>query len=58
MEESLFNDLLWADPIKDSLALKEKEIDNKDRFISVKFGYPVLKPLLEKAKLKTLVRAH
>ena len=58
IEENLFNDLLWADPLRSRLASSVDEIDNEDRGISVKFGLPVLRPLLEKANLKTLIRAH
>ena len=43
IEESLFNDLLWADPLKSRLAASMGEIDNEDRGISVKFGWPILK---------------
>jgi hypothetical protein len=34
-EESLMNDLLWADPLKTSLALVLSEVKNKARNISV-----------------------
>ena len=40
------------------MAQETAEIFNKSRYISVEFGWPVLKPLLEKSKLKALVRAH
>ena len=57
-DASLFNDILWADPIKSRKAQHTKEEENVDRGLSVKFGWPVLKPLLERNQLKTLVRAH
>lgn len=43
----MFNDLLWADPLKTRLALHETEMFNEDRGISVKFGWPLLKSFLE-----------
>ena len=49
---------MWSDPIKSRLAQETEEIDNEDRLISVKFGWPILKNLLENSKLKTLIRAH
>ena len=58
IEENLFNDLLWADPLRSRLAMSVDEIDNEDRGISVKFGLPILRPILEKANLKSLIRAH
>lgn len=56
--ECLFNDLLWADPLKTSQAKTEVEVVNEDRGISVKFGWAVLKTFLERSKLKTLIRSH
>lgn len=58
VDESLFNDLLWADPLKSRLANNIGEIENEERGISVKFGWPILKDLLDQANLRCLIRAH
>ena len=58
LDECLFNDLLWADPLKSSLALTTDEIANEDRYVSVKFGWPILKDLLKEKGLKAMIRAH
>ena len=42
VEESLLNDILWADPLKSRLAADNEEIENDLRGISVKFGWPLL----------------
>ena len=47
LDECLFNDILWADPLKSSLAQTTDEIANEDRNVSVKFGWPILKDLLK-----------
>ena len=57
-EENLFNDLLWSDPMPSRDALQLDEYKNEERMISVKFGLPILEPLLEQSNLKALVRAH
>ena len=46
--DCLFNDLLWADPLKSKQAKYQVEVYNEDRFISVKFGWPILKLFLER----------
>lgn len=55
--ENLFNDLLWADPMKSKDAKDSYEFPN-DRGISVMFGWPLLRKLLQQNALKTLIRAH
>lgn len=55
----LFNDLLWADPMRGvEKAQSGSEVKNKNRGISVEFGWDILRNLLERNKLKTLVRSH
>ena len=56
--DSLLNDLLWADPMVAKHAKDTEEIDNEDRGISVKFGWPLLKRLLGKSDYIGLIRAH
>ena len=55
--ESLFNDLLWADPIKTKDAPNKTEMPN-DRGISVLFGWKLLRNILKQNALKALIRAH
>lgn len=57
-EDSLFNDLLWADPLMSKYAQAEEEMENEARGISVKFGWPLLKRLLDKSEYRGLIRAH
>jgi len=53
------NDLLWADPMKDhDNPLTKGQMYNHSRTTSVKFGWPVLKTLLDGENLKGIVRAH
>ena len=54
----MFNDLLWADPLKTRLATTMAEMDNEERCISVKFGKEVLDKLLKSSNTKALIRAH
>ena len=42
IEDCIFNDLLWADPIKGDEAVNTREVYNESRKTSVKFGLPVL----------------
>ena len=56
-EENLFNDLLWADPMKMKETFNHSEKPN-DRGISVLFGWAVLEAFLEANMLRALVRAH
>ena len=57
-DECLMNDLLWADPIHGEAALDTRQIFNQSRATSVKFGWTILQEILQKEKLKALVRAH
>lgn len=50
--------MLWADPLKSRLAANTTEIDNEERNISIKFGWLLLKQVLQKNGLKAVVRAH
>ena len=53
------NDLLWADPMQDEdNPLTSEQIFNSSRGSSVKFGWPLLKKLLEAENLKGVLRGH
>ena len=57
-EEGLVTDMLWADPAKRSQANRIDWQFNEDRNISYIFGARPLAKLLEKERLKSIVRAH
>lgn len=57
-DEGLVTDLLWADPAKRSHANRVDWQFNEDRNISYIFGARPLAKLLEKERLKSIVRAH
>ena len=57
-DNCLMNDLLWADPLKSKEAATIEETSNEECCISVKFGWPLLKNLLEESGFKGLIRAH
>lgn len=54
----LLCDLLWADPVDDTLAMKTAFTDNKERECSVKFGLKPVKALLKKNNFLSIIRAH
>ena len=51
-------DLLWADPVEDSQAMKVNFGENKERECSVKFGLKPVKNLLKKNNFLSVIRAH
>ena len=57
-DECLFNDLLWADPMKRKFCRMYEEFRNRERGISVNFSLRVLEGFLERNQLKALIRAH
>lgn len=57
-DDTLLADLLWADPAKGRSAFSMNYEDNGERGISVYFGKAPLKTLLQKERLKAVVRAH
>lgn len=54
----LLCDLLWADPIDDTLAMKVSFTENKERECSVRFGLKPVKALLKKNNFLSIIRAH
>lgn len=54
----LLCDLLWADPVDDSQAMKVNFGENKERECSVKFGLKPVKSLLKKNNFLSVIRAH
>ena len=57
-DDTLLADLLWADPAKGRSAYNINFEENGERGISVYFGKAPLKALLQKERLKAIVRAH
>lgn len=56
--EGMFWDLLWSDPLDDSLATDYDYKENEEREWSYLFGKKPVKKLLEKNDLMSVVRAH
>jgi serine/threonine-protein phosphatase 2B catalytic subunit len=54
----LLCDILWSDPVDDSLAMKVNFADNKERECSVKYGLRPVKALLKKNNFLSIIRAH
>jgi serine/threonine-protein phosphatase 2B catalytic subunit len=54
----LLCDLLWADPVDDTHAMKVNFSENKERECSVKFGLKPVKNLLKKNNFLSIIRAH
>jgi serine/threonine-protein phosphatase 2B catalytic subunit len=54
----LLCDLLWADPVDDSQAMKVNFSDNKERECSVRFGLKPIKQILKKNNFLSIIRAH
>ena len=57
-DDSLLNDMLWADPLPDKQANAIEFMPNAQRGTSVRFGSKPLRNLLAKSKLRTMIRAH
>ena len=51
-------DLLWADPVDDTMAMKVAYSENKERECSVKYGLKPVKALLKKNNFLSIIRAH
>ena len=56
--EGLLCDLLWSDPIDDSLAKKVTFKNNRKRECAHLFGLEPVKRLLKKNSLLSIIRAH
>ncbi len=54
----LLCDLMWSDPVEDSLAPKVSFMENKERDCSCKFGHKPVKSLLKKNNFLSVIRAH
>ena len=54
----LLCDLLWADPVDETLAMKTNFTENKERECSVKFGLKPVKNILKKNNFLSIIRAH
>lgn len=56
--KGLLCDLLWADPVEDSIASKIEFDKNEERECSVVFGKKPVQTLLDRNGLISVVRAH
>jgi serine/threonine-protein phosphatase 2B catalytic subunit len=54
----LLCDILWSDPVDDTIAMNTNFTENKERECSVKFGLKPIKNLMKKNKFLSLIRAH
>ena len=57
-DDTMLNDILWADPIAESQAKSVAYTPNNSRSTSYKFGLKPLKKLLKEQRLDALIRAH
>uniref|UniRef100_A0A6B2L187 Serine/threonine-protein phosphatase n=1 Tax=Arcella intermedia TaxID=1963864 RepID=A0A6B2L187_9EUKA len=56
-DETLFMDLLWADPMEES-STNQRYKDNYRRDCSYCFGYDAMSDFLERNKVVSIIRAH